>query len=152
MTSKIVISAIAASFALAGAPLAMAQIVSGQTAGTLGVGGATASPHGAHAGGMVAGQAQAMERRDDRRDDRRDRRGESTTTAPSSTSTYGSGAINTTRDGASVGVTSGAAASGSGALTSGTTVDAYGETTRDGSSADMYGSSGATATPTPAPR
>jgi hypothetical protein len=38
-------------------------------------------------------------------------------------------------------VTSGASASGTGAQYSGTTVDAYGETNRQGSSADIYGDS-----------
>jgi len=40
-------------------------------------------------------------------------------------------------------VTSGAAASGAGPQAAGSSVEAYGETTRDGSNADVYGDAAA---------
>ena len=135
---------------LAGAALAcgaaLAQSATpGSSAATLGAGSAEASPSGASAGGMTAGEAAS--RGDERRADKarkHDRHGSRTSpTEANSASTYGSGAVNTTRDSASAGVTTGGQASGSGSQSAGSTVDAYGDTTRQGSSADIYGDSAA---------
>ena len=97
---------------------------------------AEAQSSGAYAGAA----AQSQDRRDDRRDDRRERR-----ERPNQSSTYGAGSVETSRDGTRARVASGGQASGSGNTSAASTVDAYGETTRDGSSADIYGDSVANA-------
>jgi hypothetical protein len=147
MTIKTTIPALVVCLALGTAGGAIAQTQS-NTAGTIGAGVANAGPAGATAGGLTAGGAvnsQSTGRSD--RADRKDRRrgGQATSPAPAnSTSTYGSGAVYTDRNNASAGVTSGASASGSGVQSSGTSIEAYGETTRSGSNADVYGDSTAT--------
>lgn len=151
MTIKTTIPALVACLALGTAGGAIAQTQS-NTAGTIGAGVANAGPGGATAGGLTAGGAmnsQSAGRSEQRgsREDRKDRRrgGQATSPAPAnSTSTYGSGAVYTDRNNASAGVTSGASASGSGVQSSGTSIEAYGETTRSGSNADIYGDSTAT--------
>lgn len=55
--------------------------------------------------------------------------------------TYGAGAVYTDRNSTSAGVTSGALATGTGSQRTTSTVDAYGETGRNGTSADIYGNS-----------
>lgn len=106
--------------------------------------GAAAGRDGAAAG--ASSQAQTDRNRgDDRRtkrrgkgqDDRQGRQGRQANEA----STYGSGAVYTSRRNSSAAVTSGGRARGTGSQSAGSTVDAYGETTRDGSSADVYGDS-----------
>jgi hypothetical protein len=141
MILKSTIPVLVACFALGGGA-AMAGDGSGSTAGAMGVGGATASPAGAAAGGMSAGRATTGAEHRAARDERR--RMHKRPAAANSATTYGSGAVSTTRSGANAGVTSGGAASGSGVQSTGSTVDAYGETTRDGSNADIYGDSTAT--------
>jgi hypothetical protein len=143
MMLKTTVPILAACFALTGGA-AFAGDGSTASSGTYGAGGAAASPTGAAAGGEVAADARARmeERRADRKKNRKDRHGDAA--AANSASTYGSGAVSTTRGSANAGVTSGGAASGSGTQSTGTTVDAYGETTKDGSSADIYGDSTAT--------
>lgn len=103
-------------------------------------GAAAAEAQSSGAYGQSAAQAQ-QDRRDDRRQERRDRR-----ERPNQSSTYGAGSVETSRDGTRARVASGGQASGSGNATTSSTVDAYGETTRDGSSADIYGASDARAT------
>ena len=66
--------------------------------------------------------------------------------------TFGTGAINTTRNSANAAVSTGGAASGQGVQSTSSEVDAYGETTRQGSNADVYGNSTATSGQTPRPR
>lgn len=106
----------------------------GASAGSSGEGTAVAGKHGAVARGVVGSDASAREGRDRR--DRRAARPEVNTAT-----TYGSGAVYTDRRSGSAAVTSGGSASGSGVQSAGSTVDAYSETTRDGSSADIYGDS-----------
>lgn len=131
--------------AAAAAVLGFAGIASAQDAGSIGAGVAAADNHGAIASGVVASHAEAaQERRDDRRA-RRDRRNrQADAVQPNSTSTYGTGAVYTDRNSTSAAVSSGATASGTGVNSTSSTVDAYGETSRDGTSADIYGNSTAT--------
>ena len=121
----------------------------GAIAQTTAGGGASASGRGGSvAGGVTAGTAnKAMKHRErgDRREARRERRDEIPTTA-NSASTYGSGTVYTDRQRATGGVTAGASASGTGSQRTGTTVDAYGQTTRDGSNAEVFGDSTAEST------
>lgn len=99
---------------------------------------AQADRHGASAGAEWRQRAD----RDDRRENRRERRANRRQPMEQgSASTYGSGAVHTERRRASAAVTSGGRASGPGTNSTGTTVEAYGETTRDGSYADIYGDS-----------
>lgn len=131
----------------AAAVLGLAGVSSAQEAGSIGAGVAAADNHGAIASGVAASQAEtAQERRDDRRArrdrDRRDRSGEAV--QPNTTSTYGTGAVYTDRNSTSAAVSSGGTASGTGMNSTSSTVDAYGETSRDGTSADIYGNSTAT--------
>lgn len=127
--------------ALGGASFASAaEPQSGSTASSYGQGVAAAGKDGAVAAGAIGSDASAKDRRD-----RRDRRGQKATRpSVNSATTYGSGAVYTDRRSGSAAVTTGGAASGSGVQSAGSTVDAYSETTRDGSSADMYGDSVAT--------
>lgn len=147
MTIKSTIPALVAALALGGAGGALAQTSAQEnTAATVGAGAAEASPYGASAGGVTAGKAmnRGYERRSGKHEDKQDRRRGRVTSpaeAANSASTYGAGALSTTRDSANVGVTTGGSAAGSGSQSAGSTVDAYGETTRDGSNADLYGDS-----------
>lgn len=103
-------------------------------------GGATASgPGGSIAGGVTAGQSnqESMSQRDNRRQQRMERR----RGGGNSSSTYGSGSIYTDRNRATGGVTAGGTATGTGRQSSSTAVDAYGQTTREGSTAEVYGDS-----------
>jgi len=150
MTFKKTIPALVACFALGGAGAALAQSGQQNTSGTLGAGVAATTPQGASAGGLTAGSSANRSwdhRADKQRPDkmnRHERRAERMKTPEAnSASTYGSGAVTTTRDSANVGVTTGAAASGAGANRAGSTIDAYGETTKQGSNADLYGDSAA---------
>ncbi len=145
--------------AIATAVLGLAGAASAQTAGAAGVGAAAANNHGAIASGYSGAQSAMPQDRQDRRDrnrDRRDGRDRDNTppaTAPvGATSTYGAGAVYTDRNSTSAGVTSGGSASGPGVSSTTSTVDAYGETGRNGTSADIYGNSTATTGQTPAPR
>lgn len=141
MKLNLAIPAIAATLALGGASVASAQSVQGNVNKTLGAGVAGADRDGAFAGGLTAGGSAQVQKNKDRRD-RGQRRGEQQAPAlGNSSSTYGSGAVHTSRRNSSAAVTSGASASGSGVQSTGTTIDAYGETTRQGSSADIYGDS-----------
>lgn len=158
MTFKSTIPALAACFALGSAGAALAQSAQENTSGTVGAGGAMTSSQGASAGGFTAGasanrgwdhradKAKNKKDREDRRAERKHSPAETKSASPplaNSASTYGSGALTTTRDSANVGVTTGASASGSGANRAGSTIDAYGETTSQGSNADLYGDSAA---------
>jgi hypothetical protein len=138
MKTTAIIPALAAALILGGATTSVAQT----TSGAYGEGTAAAGRDGAVARGATG--ADASERAGQRKRDRRER---PTSTAPA-TSTHGSGAVYTDRNNSSAAVTSGGSATGPNAATS-TTVDAYGETTRDGSSADIYGNSTATVGPRP---
>lgn len=131
----------------AAAVLGMAGIASAQDAGSIGAGVSSADNRGAVAAGVAASHAQAaQERRDERRArrdrDRRDRGAE--VVQPNTTSTYGTGAVYTDRNSTSAAVSTGGTASGTGVNSTSSTVDAYGETSRDGTSADIYGNSTAT--------
>lgn len=139
------ISAIAACALMGGAGIASAQTTS---AGAMGGGTAVAGDKGAVAtGGNAAGSYSADHSQRRKGRDRHERR--ATSTPAPAASTYGSGSVYTDRDNTSAAVTSGGAATGTGANTS-STVDAYGETTRNGTSADIYGNSTAgTSTTTP---
>jgi hypothetical protein len=110
----------------------------GVSAGSYGQGTAAAGKHGAVARGVVGSDASAKERLE--------RRGHHRATRPqvNSATTYGTGAVYTDRRSGSAAVNTGGTASGSGVQATGSTVDAYSETTRDGSSADIYGDSVAT--------
>jgi hypothetical protein len=147
MTFKKTIPALVACFALGGAGAALAQSGQQNTSGAVGAGAAATTPQGASAGGMAAGSSanRSWDHRADKQQNRQERRAEQRAKTPhaNSASTYGSGAVTTTRDSANVGVTTGGAASGAGANRAGSTIDAYGETTRQGSNADLYGDSAA---------
>ncbi len=122
---------------------AMAQV-------TTGGGQTTSTAQGSTAVGDTMGKAQQMreeqqQRREDRRD-RRDRRDDDQ--SANSASTYGSGTIYTDRDHATGGVTAGASASGTGDQSAGTSIDAYGSTTPQGSDAEVYGDAAAGSTTT----
>ena len=86
-----------------------------------------------------------------RRDRNRERRDRNQNPAASQASTYGAGSVQTNRNSSRAVVVSGGRASGEGRAATSTTVDAYGETTRDGSSADIFGSSTARVAPLPQP-
>jgi hypothetical protein len=135
------IPAAAACLVLGGASFAIAaEQQTGSTASSYGEGVAAAGKSGAVAAGAIGSDASAKDRRD-----RRDRRGQKATRpSVNSATTYGAGAVYTDRRSGSAAVTTGGTASGSGVQSAGSTVDAYSETTRDGSSADMYGDSVAT--------
>jgi hypothetical protein len=144
MMLRTTVPLLAACLALTGGA-AFAGDGSKASAGTYGAGGAEANATGASAGGEVAGDARArMEERRADRNDRRKSRHSGAAASANSASTYGSGAVSTTRNSANAGVTTGGAASGQGVQSTGSTVDAYGETTKDGSNADIYGDSTAT--------
>lgn len=138
------IPALAAALLLGGATAAMAgDPPRTNTTSTYGAGAAIAGKSGAVARGATGTDVSARtERRKSR--DRRER----PDAAVESSTTYGSGAVYTSRDNSSAAVTSGGSATGRNAASS-TTVDAYGETTRDGSNADIYGNSNATVGPRP---
>ncbi|MFN3512077.1 MAG: hypothetical protein ACK41C_03470 [Phenylobacterium sp.] len=139
MKLKHIIPAAAVCFAMGAAPAAFAgEKQAGATAKAYGEGVASAGRDGAVAGGMVGARGEVRANRDNRRDRRVER------PSVNSATTYGSGAVYTDRRNASAAVTTGGAASGQGVQSAGSTVDAYAETTRDGSSADMYGDSVAT--------
>lgn len=153
MNVKHSISAIAASLLIAGASAAVADdkgkgknkrqerpaaAQSRSTAAGLGV--AQATRDGAVAGAAVGAEFQG----------RRDRNGQAIT--GNTSTTFGTGAINTTRNSASAAVSTGGAASGTGVQSTSSSVDAFGETNRQGSNADIYGNSTATSGETPRPR
>lgn len=135
MRSKFIIAAIAAA-GLMGTS-AIAQTAAG--------GGVTASGNkGSVAGGAGMAQAQPQDaKRDKRRQDRAERREQTGNAA----STYGSGTVYTDRNTATGGVTAGGNASGSGAQSTSTAIDAYGSTTKDGSEAEVFGDSTADSQP-----
>ena len=111
-------------------------------------GAATAQGSSTEAATIGAAEASVQQHRDDqnRRDRNRDRRHRNTQQVmPNQSSTYGAGQVVTTRDGARATVATGGQASGMGSTSASSTVDAYGETTRDGSNADIYGASTANA-------
>lgn len=143
MILKLSIPALAA-FALMGSA-AMAQ-----SAGTYGAGVAAAGPNGAVAAGETRGKSDLRAKRADRNDraERRDRRDrEPVAVGAGSTTTYGTGAVYTDRNRASGSATTGASATGTGRNSAGSTIDIYGETTRQGSNAEVFGDSTATANP-----
>lgn len=120
------------------------------TTGAIGGGTAVATDRGAAvSGGVMGGTTASSEpgkmKRHDRaaaRDARREGRDASTRAPEANTaSTYGAGSVYTDRNSTSAGVTSGGIATGTGSQATSSTVDAYGETSRDGASADIYGSS-----------
>jgi hypothetical protein len=113
-----------------------------RTAAAAGLTVAGAHANGAAAGGLSTAEANALQ---DRTRDRRDRMSTGQTTPEvNAAQTNSSGALYTTRRSAAVGVTTNGSASGAGQQSTTSTVDAYGETTRDGSSADLFGDSTAT--------
>ncbi len=119
-----------------------ATSVSAQTGANGGV--ATSTPNGSAAGGASAGTMNKAQERRQERSNRREAR-----PAGSTSSTYGAGSIYTDRNRATGGVTAGGTATGSGATASSTAVDAYGSTTREGSTGEVYGDSSAQATTPP---
>jgi hypothetical protein len=139
--------------AVASAVLGLAGAATAQSVGAVGAGVANASDRGAVASGLVGAAVEApQDRRDDRRERNRDRRNrdrEAQQPQPNATSTYGAGSVYTDRNSTSAAVTSGGSASGSGVASTSSTVDAYGETSREGTSADIYGNSTATVGQTP---
>lgn len=146
MIFKLSIPALAACALMGSAAMA-------QSAGTYGAGVASAGPNGAVAAGETRGKADMRAKRADRRDraaDRRDRR-EPVAQGAGSTSTYGTGAVYTDRNRASGSATTGASATGAGRNSAGSTIDIYGETTRQGSNAEVFGDSTATANPPRSP-
>ncbi len=118
---------------------------------TAGGGVAASGPEGSAAGGATAGTAdpaghyqKKMKKRHDRSDRASDRAMER-----NSASTYGSGSIYTDRNKATGAVTSGGSASGTGAQSTTSSVDAYGSTTKQGSEGEVYGDSTANSGQTP---
>lgn len=110
---------------------------------TAGGGVAASGREGSVAGGATAGTAdqaeqhhKKMKKRHDRSDRAADRAAER-----NSASTYGAGSVYTDRDKATGAVTSGGSASGTGAQSTTSSVDAYGSTTKDGSEGEVYGDS-----------
>lgn len=142
MTIRTLLPAMAATVAIGVSGAAAAQSV-----GVSGLGVAEANDRGAVAGAALEAQAQNRDRRNRHWRDRDDPR-----PVPNAASTYGAGSVYTDRNRTSAAVSSGGAASGDGTQSTATTVDAYGETRRDGSSADIYGSSTATSEETRRPR
>lgn len=133
MRNKFLFSVIAIPLLMSGS--AMAQVAAG--------GGVTASdPGGSIAGGASAGVGSAQERKA-QREQRRDARQRGAERSSNSAQTYGSGSVYTDRERATGGVTSGASASGTGSQSAGSSVNAYGETTREGSNAEVYGDAAA---------
>ncbi len=134
MNVKQSISTIAATLIIAGATSAAADDQGRKNkrernrerpaAAAVGLGVAEANRRGANAEAAVAAEF-------------RGGRGE----AGNASTTFGTGAINTTPDSASAAVSTGAAASGQGVQSTSSTVDAFGETTRQGSNADVFGDS-----------
>lgn len=144
-----------------GPALGAAMILSGGLAaaqstatGAIGGGAATATNAGATAAGGAMGgtisrttPAQDHQRKD--RDKHRGARsadrnaGNTSARAPTANTatTYGAGSVYTDRNSTAAGVTSGGLATGTGSQSTSSTVDAYGETTKDGTSADIYGNS-----------
>ena len=106
-----------------------------RSAATAGLSVAGANAQGAVAGGLSAGEATSMNQG-------RNRQGRSPEL--NSAQTNSSGALYTTRRSAAVGVNTNGSAAGTGQQSTTSTIDAYGETTRQGSSADLYGDSTAT--------
>jgi len=111
-----------------------------QTANTGAAGVAGADRNGAVAGGVSMGQSQAAQHRN-----RGHRRGQAQTTAPSSVSTNTNGAVYTTRRSGSAAISTQGSATGPGSVSSSSEGDVYSSTTRQGSDADAYGNSTATA-------
>lgn len=109
---------------------------------TAGGGVAASEPEGSVAGGATAGtadqagQPHKMKKRHDRADRAADRAAER-----NSASTYGAGSVYTDRNKATGAVTSGGSASGTGAQSTTSSVDAYGSTTKQGSEGEVYGDS-----------
>jgi len=89
--------------------------------------------NGAIAGGISGGAATSMTQ------GRPARRGDVVT--PNAAQTNSSGAVYTSRRNSSAAVNTNASAAGTGPQSTGSTVDAYGETTTNGSNADIYGDS-----------
>lgn len=145
MTIRTLLPAMAATVAIGVSGAAAAQSV-----GVSGLGVADANDRGAVAGAALEAQAQNRGQRDRRNRHWRDR--DDPRPVPNAASTYGAGSVYTDRNRTSAAVSSGGAASGDGTQSTATTVDAYGETRRDGSSADIYGSSTATSEETRRPR
>lgn len=128
--------------------------------GAIGAGVATATNDGATTAGATIGgtvSQSVQERNEDRRNNRDRNRGrraadanrsgtDTSTQAPTAntSTTYGAGAVYTDRNSTSAGVTSGGMATGTGSQSTSSTVDAYAETGRTATSADIYGNSTAT--------
>jgi hypothetical protein len=109
---------------------------------TQGGGESVSGPRGSVAGGATAGTAGNRDNAKKRdRGVRNERQRDNRPSASNSSSTYGSGTVYTDRQRATGGVTAGGTASGTGAQSSSTVIDAYGSTTRDGSTAEVYGDS-----------
>lgn len=138
MRNKFIIAAITAAGILGTS--AIAQTAAG--------GGVTASgKKGSVAGGAGMAQAQPQDAKRDKRDKRREDRAERREQTGNAASTHGSGTVYTDRNTATGGVTAGGNASGSGAQSTSTAIDAYGSTTRDGSEAEVFGDSTADSQP-----
>jgi hypothetical protein len=143
MNTKYAISALAATFALAGAAEAGDRNHKNKrdkrdraesSATVLGAGAAAATRDGAIAGGLSGGAATSMTQG-------RPARRAAEVITPNAAQTNSSGAVYTTRRSASAAVNTNGSAVGTGAQSTGSTVDAYGETNMQGSNADIYGDS-----------
>lgn len=143
MTIRTLLPAMAATVAIGFSGAAVAQ-----SAGVAGLGVADADDRGAAAAAGVEARAQDRDQRDRRSRHWPERR----MPVPNAASTYGAGSVYTDRNRTSAAVSSGGVASGDGTQSTATTVDAYGETGRDGSSADIYGASTATSEEARRPR
>ncbi len=106
------------------------------------IGVAEANRRGATAGALIGSQSEAQ------------RQGRNGPAAEANTATtFGTGAIFTDRRTASGAVSTGGTASGSGQQNTSSSVEAYGETTREGSNAEVFGDSDAQSQPRqPRPR
>ena len=133
MRTKYMIGALSALALMGGAAFAQS---------TAGGGVAASGPEGSVAGGATAGTADQagqhhkLKKRHDRADRAADRAAER-----NSASTYGAGSVYTDRNKATGAVTSGGSASGTGAQSTTSSVDAYGSTTKQGSEGEVYGDS-----------
>lgn len=106
------------------------------SAASAGLGTAEANRRGASAGALIGSQVEV------------ERQGRNAPMVDANTATtFGTGAIYTDRNTASGAVSTGGTASGTGAQSTSSNVGAYGETTRQGSTADVYGDSTAQSQP-----
>lgn len=132
MRTKYMIGALSA-LALAGGTAFAQSTVGGGVAGS--------GPEGSVAGGATAGTADQAGQHHKMKRHGRGERASQLAPGANSSSTYGAGSVYTDRTKATGAVTSGGSASGTGAQSTTSSVDAYGSTTKQGSEGEVYGDS-----------